>query len=359
MTFAGYLTDHWGLLVLLIGMAIVLRSDIHLGRRMIYRISLTGAMLFLYSVSCYIETYLGFQSHYTVLRPILSAVDYSLIGFIMVSIILILFPDEKRILYIPAAVNSVLSIVSIPTGLVFIITKENHFGRGPLGFLSYYTVGFYLLYLFICMFRKGRVLREEYPLLFFMMGVSVLCLVMPLYWDAITQHWFNITIALELLLYYVFLLQQFTKRDPLTKLRNRQSYYADAEKYTDSITAVITMDMDGLKEINDNEGHVAGDTALKALGDAFWNAAKSGERVYRIGGDEYAMLCIGTDEKKVLALIERIRAEVAKTKYTCSVGYAMRTADSTIDSLYQQADAMLYEEKQVFYERSGKTRRKR
>ena len=83
-----------------------------------------------------------------------------------------------------------------------------------------------------------------------------------------------------------------------------------------------------------------------------------GERVYRIGGDEYVILCVDASEKDVQELVERIRQEVAKTPYTCSVGYAMKTDGESIDKLYQLADSMLYVEKQEFYIRSGKNRRK-
>ena len=50
--------------------------------------------------------------------------------------------------------------------------------------------------------------------------------------------------------------------------------------------------------------------------------------------------------------------EIGKTPYTCSVGYAMREADCSIDKLYQLADAMLYEDKKRFYAETGKSRQK-
>ena len=50
MTLSGYLSEHWGILVLLLGMAIVLHSDVHLERGMVKRIALTNLLLFIYSV---------------------------------------------------------------------------------------------------------------------------------------------------------------------------------------------------------------------------------------------------------------------------------------------------------------------
>ncbi|MBE6865077.1 MAG: GGDEF domain-containing protein [Ruminococcus flavefaciens] len=157
------------------------------------------------------------------------------------------------------------------------------------------------------MFRHSKAHKEDFILLLYISLTSILCLVFPLFEVDTTSHWFNMTIAVNVMLYYVFLLQKFTKHDPLTNLLNRQSYYSDAERYSNYITAVVAMDMNGLKEINDNEGHKAGDTALQTLADCFWKAANHGQRIYRIGGDEFTILCIGILEKDVLSLIERIR----------------------------------------------------
>ena len=251
MTVFDYLSDHLGLLVLLSGMFIILSSDIHLERRMVFRIAVTNGLIFLYSVCSYIETYLGNQTEYTIARPILSAVNYSLITFILANIIMIVYPMQKGYLYIPAILNAVLCFISVPTGLVFTITKENHFMRGTLGYLTYFIDALYMAYLIFKIFMSNRSQKEDLKLLIFMSAISVSFLVLPLYVQN-SDHWFNITIAIEMTLYYVFLLQQYTKRDPLTKLLNRQSYYSDTEKYAGTVTAVVTMDMNGLKEINDN-----------------------------------------------------------------------------------------------------------
>ncbi|MBR6044324.1 MAG: diguanylate cyclase [Ruminococcus sp.] len=359
MTVWGYLEDHWSLLVLLVGMAVVLFSDIHLERRMIRRIAAANIMMFLYSVSCYAEAYLGDQPEYNVLRPILSAFNYSFITFIFVTIIMIMYPDQKLYLFFPAVLNAVLCFVSIPTGIVFSIDKNNHFQRGILGYLTYFINGLYLLYVILKMLLNSRSHKEELSMVVFLSLTSVLCLIIPLFSSDSTSHWFNMTIAVDVIIYYVFLLQQFTKKDPLTKLLNRQSYYSDAEKYAEHITAVVAIDINGLKKINDREGHEAGDTALRELAVCFGKAADRRQRVYRIGGDEYVILCVGDPESEVLSLIDRIRQEVSGTPYTCSVGYAMKTEDSTLDKLYQLADAMLYEDKKQYYEKTGKDRCKR
>ena len=358
MSIFDYLAEHWGLLVLIIGMMTVLYSDTHLEKRIVQRIAKTAILLLLYSVSVYIESYFGNQPDYNNIRPVLCAVNYSLVVFILVNIIMVMYPMQKLYLYIPAVMNAVLCFISIPTGLVFRIKSDNHFDRGTLGYLPYFISALYLIYLIYNLFSNNRVQKEDFRLLIFSSLTSSICLIVPLFLDGPAAQWFNLTIASNILLYYVFLLQQFTKRDPLTNLLNRQTYYADCDKHGHSVTAVVTMDMNGLKEINDNEGHIAGDTALRTLADCFWRAAQIRQRVYRIGGDEYMILCMGSQEADVTALIERIRSEVAKTPYTCSIGYAIRSGDESIDQMYIIADKRLYEEKNQYYLKTGKTRRR-
>ena len=358
MTITGYISENFVLLVLLAGMRILLCSDTHLEKRMVSRFALTNGMILLYSIFYYMETYLGNQEEYTILRPILSATCYSLIAFILVNVIMIVYPMQKAYLFFPAVLNAALCFISIPTGIVFSISKENHFARGPLGYLTYFIVGLYIVYLICNLFKSNIVRKEELATILIMTVTMAVCFLFPLITDRSVQ-WLSITIALDLMIYYIFLLQQYTKRDPLTGLFNRQSAHSYSIKYGIAVTAVVAMDMNGLKELNDKNGHAAGDKALKELGGCFFRSLKRGQRAYRIGGDEFLILCIGNDEKEVQALVERIRQEVAKTLYTCSIGYSMRSEGSTVETMYKLADKALYEEKAQFYIKSGKDRRKR
>ena len=353
-----FLSQNFGVLVLLIGFLIVLISDIHLERRMIGRFGMAVTFLLVYTVTYYIESELGFRTEYTLARAVLTAVNYSLVSWILCVLMLVIYSVHRKLLLLPAVIGTVLYFVSIPTKLVFYFTETNSFQRGPLGYLPYIITGLYLLILFLRLFLEKIHDKELLILLIFISATAVICFLTPLFLSAESAVWFVPTVAVDLLLYYVYLLRLFTMIDPLTNLLNRQCYYADAEKYADRITAVVAMDMDGLKEINDNEGHTAGDRALRSLADCFQRAAHRGERVYRIGGDEYLILATDADEAEIINLTERIAAGVARMPYSCSVGYAMQTGGQSIDELYKQADAMLYEAKRKFYEETGKTRRK-
>ena len=359
MSLLEYLSDNLGLVVLLAAVMIILATDIYLERWMVRRILLTSVLLLVYSVTCYVEAYLGDLPQATIARCVFIALNYSLVTLVLMNAIMILHPEQSKWIFIPSIVNALVCFVSIPTGVVFYLTEDNHFQRGPLGYLTYIVNAIYLMYLFYCLFVKKKNQKEDYIILGFILVTSVMCLVAPLFTSEGATIWFYLTLSTDILMYYVFLLQQYTKRDPLTKLLNRQSYYSDSDSFRSSITAVVAIDMDGLKEINDRDGHVAGDIALKTLADCFWKASNNSHRLYRIGGDEYVILCLGSREQEVKDLIKHIKDEVAKTPYSCSVGYALKNDEQlSVDDLYKLADDMLYEEKKLFYARSGKDRRK-
>ena len=124
---------------------------------------------------------------------------------------------------------------------------------------------------------------------------------------------FCVTITLAIFVYYVFQILQLTEKDALTGVLNRQSFYAATNNDNKEITALVTIDMNGLKKINDLKGHVAGDTALETLAACFMQASNSKESVYRLGGDEFVILCKRESETDIKKLVERIEAKVSET----------------------------------------------
>ena len=360
MSFQNYISSNWGILIVLAALTIFLSMDKYLKHRMVRQIHLTDGLLLIFSMTSYIENHLGNISEYSVWRAITSAVNYSMTPLILISIAMIVYPGHRRQLYIPWAVNTFLCFLSIPTGIVFGFEKaSNSFQRGPLGYLPFFINGLYLAYLMFRVFKHRRWENKEFVILGFMLLTAVACLLMPLIFTEESEHWLMLTIAFDMLVYYVFLLQQFTNRDPLTNLLNRQCYYADLGKLKDDLTALIAIDMDGLKTINDSQGHAEGDKALKAVARCFIKAVERRYHVYRIGGDEFTILCTDTDEKAVNILIAKIRLELEENNYSCSIGYAMNSGGMTPDQLYYRADEMLYENKREYYIASGKDRRRR
>ena len=354
-----YLRENWGLLIMATGIALLLQSNIHLERRTVGTLYAVIALLCIHSVGQYAEEYYGNLPTYSIMRTILTFVNYSLISLILLAMVRILFRESRFYLALPAIINIVLCAISIPTKIVFYFLEDvNSFQRGPLGYLPYIVAAFYLFYLLVRLIQRfGKTATEDTTVITFMLVTSVICFIIPLFfWEDFSQ-WFSLTIAVDVFVYYVFILHQMTKRDALTGLLNRQTYNADSQKFAESITALIALDMNGLKEINDKHGHIAGDAALAALGKCFLSCTTRSQRVYRIGGDEFAILCLRNSREELDTLTEKLRTALAETEYSCSIGWCYSATPRALDSLYKEADAMLYEDKERYYRETGKVRR--
>ena len=139
---------------------------------------------------------------------------------------------------------------------------------------------------------------------------------------------------------------------------NRQAYYADISSEPEDISALISIDMNGLKTINDTEGHTAGDKAISTIASCFLRAAKRKQFVYRVGGDEFVVVCRKVSEEEVINLTKRIHEQVNATPYSCSIGYSYSTdGKKPIDQLLSESDANMYAEKQLYYKANNKAPR--
>lgn len=142
--------------------------------------------------------------------------------------------------------------------------------------------------------------------------------------------------------------------DALTSLFDRRSFdrllemsVARSTRYHWPFTLVV-IDLDGLKEINDTEGHAAGDRALQALGDRFRRVLRFGDNAARIGGDEFAVILPNTDPDDVPMLLERIGSTQLGDRpcppFSYGVAQCPVEADD-VQELFKLADSRLYEAK--------------
>ncbi|MBR5096602.1 MAG: GGDEF domain-containing protein, partial [Treponema sp.] len=117
---------------------------------------------------------------------------------------------------------------------------------------------------------------------------------------------------------------------------------------------VIFGDMDGLKYINDNFGHDAGDRAIKAEAEILKNNFRASDIVGRMGGDEFVIIAAGLGEPRLSAIRENIDAACKAWnivhnegfELSISMGCASFTPDSkNLEDILREADSLLYEEK--------------
>ena len=157
-------------------------------------------------------------------------------------------------------------------------------------------------------------------------------------------------IAVSLFIYYVFTILELVKKDGLTGVLNREAYYIETRRDYKDITAIISLDMNGLKSINDTFGHAAGDEALVTLALCFGKAIRARQSVYRMGGDEFVIVCRKTSKEDVEALVERIREYVAETTYSCSIGYSYHDEGTIkLEDLLKESDEQMYSDKSEYY----------
>lgn len=145
--------------------------------------------------------------------------------------------------------------------------------------------------------------------------------------------------------------------DMLTGLPNRQSAIADFERMRQRFGeefALMFIDMDNFKAVNDGFGHMQGDAVLRLLGGRLNEFAGDHERVARVGGDEFVLLTPETDPESLLArgceLAERLAARYVVDgvgfELGCSIGIARRSdAGASLNDLLRAADVAMYSAK--------------
>jgi len=156
-------------------------------------------------------------------------------------------------------------------------------------------------------------------------------------------------------------IELIAQRDPLTDLLNRSAFIESLQSRLESIAktgesvALVLIDLDRFKDVNDTFGHQTGDVVLKKVGDRIRSAVRPRDQVARIGGDEFIVMLSDANDDEIHAVTRRIFTSFAEpipvgiTRHFCgaSVGYAIAQAGTTLDVLFRNADLALYEAKQT------------
>jgi diguanylate cyclase (GGDEF)-like protein len=141
--------------------------------------------------------------------------------------------------------------------------------------------------------------------------------------------------------------------DPLTGLLNRASLESRVEeieqqaRLTDGAVALVLLDLDRFKRVNDEYGHERGDAVLREAAEEIRKSLRSFELAYRIGGEEFLLLLPGTDLEGGVEIAERVRSAVAEGRpgeleLTVSAGVATAAGDFVrYDDLFRAADLAL------------------
>ena len=282
-----------------------------------------------------------------VLRVWMSAIGYSLRPAIIFVVILLLLRGKirKRMwLSVPLIFNALIAFSALFTDIAFSYTPDNEFVRGPLWSFAFITSGFYAVVLLICTVGLYRSIHFSETL------ISIIVVCMFVISTAMESVWkydgtINATGAVSLVFYYLYLNTQQFKRDPMTNTLNRRCFFLDAEKNMAGLSAVMSIDLNNLKQLNDGYGHAKGDEAICALSRSIENVLPKNCFLYRTGGDEFMVLCFHKEENIVRQLLLDMKAEFSKTPYSCAIGMAYKDSSMSFDSLCSRADKEMYEDK--------------
>ncbi len=146
--------------------------------------------------------------------------------------------------------------------------------------------------------------------------------------------------------------------DALTGLPNRRTIMQLLRDRVDNVAfgnpcAVLLLDIDRFKAINDMLGHPAGDRCLRIIASSIARSIRSHDRAGRIGGEEFLVLMPETNSETAVTVGERLRSAIANSdinhangdKVTASIGVAVASISDTIESLLARADHALYQAK--------------
>lgn len=150
--------------------------------------------------------------------------------------------------------------------------------------------------------------------------------------------------------------------DQLTGVLNRNSYELqlrkgpelDAETYT-----AVYVDVNGLHDMNNTQGHTAGDEMLRYVAQAIQGIFGT-ENTYRIGGDEFVALGLDRTEAEVRERVRILREQVTKAGYHVAVGIGFRHREALdVTELIREAEQQMYEDKDAYYRETGISRERR
>ena len=153
-------------------------------------------------------------------------------------------------------------------------------------------------------------------------------------------------------------LEKLSYRDMLTGLYNRNRYIERLEAYKqvqDQQIGAIYIDLNGLKKVNDEQGHRAGDELIvRAAGTI---AGIFAEDAYRVGGDEFVVILLDVSREDFARKTEQLRRQMQENSVDASIGGVWQASTENLENLLRRADENMYREKKRYYSQADAARK--
>ena len=257
-----------------------------------------------------------------------------------------------------------LCVASIWTEWIFSVSNQFQYERGNLFFLCpIFSLYGALLFLVLMKKNQERYDKKETIYLFILLAIILGGSLVQLPFPNMLFIWPCFSIGL--LLYYFFLKQRDFQFDPLTDVRDRKSFKQSMEEYEHHKPATIFMfDLNRLKVINDRYGHSEGDYYILLAVEIIRNCMDDAGMIYRIGGDEFCVICPELKDGQANVLLKKIAHESRRIykreggkypKQILAYGYAQYSGkkEDSIQDAFMRADESMYRMKAKFQKENG------
>ena len=259
-----------------------------------------------------------------------------------------------------------MMIVNFFVPIIFSIDENNVYARGPWfmikNILEVVLMADGVIIYLISLFRSGGI--KFYPVLQFVWPIFI-CVCLQMFFYGISTIWVGIAVGYTNLM--LALQNENIFIDKLTGLYNR--YYLDkilGELKRKRKIAMMMLDMNGFKSINDNFGHSQGDEALVSLADILEKTVGADGTVTRFAGDEFVIL-LNTEKENV---VEKCKAQIKENldefnkgsqknyKLSASIGFGVfNLSECSADQILKIIDKRMYEDKNAYYALESHSRR--
>ena len=267
--------------------------------------------------------------------------------------------DWSKLFGIPILINLGMVFVNLFTPIIFNVSSEGVYSRGPL-FFAVAAIGFSYIFLAIfhlLTYRKKIRRRDFLPMIFFALPVLFGGLLQTIVFG-ISSTWTSLSVSV--LLVYLFIQSKIIQTDYLTGLYNRREFdvkLSDISKRDLKHTTfgLLMMDIDDFKHINDKYGHAMGDLALQAVSNVLRQNFRLDDFVARMGGDEFAAILELDKVNDIDLVIQRVNESLSAYNLNNHLPFELHMSigkgvfdgkkDHSLHEFIKLVDQRMYDEK--------------
>lgn len=321
------------------------------------------------------------SQNYVLLHAFVKSLDYVLFPYVCVTVAdMVNYTKHRKKVMIVIIANAIFEFVSIFTKWSFYIDSDYIYAAGQYHFVYHITIYIAIFYLALAFINYGKSFKKEN--IFSLISIIMVLLVGVVLQEAFSIRVMFIAVAPAIILLFIHINEfsqlkfdeelafknELLSKDALTGLGSRFSYNKEVSNYEkngiDDDFIVIAIDINGLKMVNDNYGHIKGDAIICATGNAITNVFSEYGKCFRIGGDEFIVFA-NIDKMIIKSVFEKFYNEITSwedgsIKLSVSTGYCFGSEiNNNIYDALKKADERMFMDKNNYYIKNNIDRRKK